>query len=46
MIDNIKKLIILGLIVWGLWFVYVRFISPTLTPFFKGNRNKVNFFVF
>ena len=40
----IKKLIILGLLIWALVFFYNKFMADTMGGFFKGNKDNVDFF--
>jgi len=39
----IKKIIILGLIIWAAFIFYKKFVAPTLKPFFKQHTENVDF---
>jgi hypothetical protein len=40
----IRKIIILGLIVFGIIVLYRKFIAPTVDPFLQSNRSGVDLF--
>ncbi len=40
----IKKLIIAGLAIWGLWLFYKNFMADTMEPFFRKHAGNVDFF--
>lgn len=42
--ENLKKITIFVLIIWGAWFIYIKYISPVIKPFFEKNKDKVDFF--
>jgi hypothetical protein len=40
----IRKLVIIALVVWIGFIVYKKFIAPIVEDFFKGNKDKVDFY--
>ncbi len=40
----IKKIVIVGLIIWGVVFFYQKFLQPTLGSFFGKNKGNVDLF--
>ncbi len=39
----IKKIIIFGLVGWGLWYFYQTFVAPEVEPFFRNKAGQVDF---
>jgi len=42
--DMIKKVVIIALVIWLGFIIYKKFIAPIAVDFFKGNKDKIDFY--